>query len=135
MDTPYGKTSDAISLVTVGDKKVAFMPRHGKDHTLNPSEINYRANIDGFCSAGNPGIDLTLLRRFAASGNRTWRFCSHGSCFINMTSGRKDTFNESPNVVHLSSADPYDPGLRQIALEEAEKLGIKTHDGGHCCSG
>ena len=52
VDTPYGKTSDAISLVTVGDKKVAFMPRHGKDHTLN-------------------------LRRFAASGNRTWRFCRH----------------------------------------------------------
>ena len=74
VDTPYGKTSDAISLVTVGDKKVAFMPRHGKDHPLNPSAINYRANIDAFAQLG---IDLTLLRRFAASGNRTWRFCRH----------------------------------------------------------
>ena len=58
VDTPYGKTSDAISLVTVGDKKVAFMPRRLR-------------------AAGNPGADFTLLRRFAASGNRTGGFCSH----------------------------------------------------------
>ncbi|MBS6339814.1 MAG: MTAP family purine nucleoside phosphorylase [Eubacterium limosum] len=129
VDTPYGKTSDAISLVTVGDKKVAFMPRHGKDHTLNPSEINYRANIDAFAQLGIRALIspccVGSLRPEIEPGNFVVT-----DQFINMTSGRKDTFNETPNVVHLSSADPYDPGLRQIALEEAGKLGIKTHDGG-----
>ncbi|MEG0495503.1 MAG: MTAP family purine nucleoside phosphorylase, partial [Eubacterium sp.] len=129
IDTPYGKPSDAISLVTVGDKKVAFLPRHGKDHTLNPSEINYRANIDAFAQLGVKALIspccVGSLRPEIEPGDFVVT-----DQFINMTSGRKDTFNESPNVIHLSSANPYDPSLRKIAIEEAQKLGIKVHDGG-----
>ncbi|MEF9917948.1 MAG: MTAP family purine nucleoside phosphorylase [Eubacterium sp.] len=129
IDTPYGKPSDAISLVTVGDKKVAFLPRHGKDHTLNPSEINYRANIDAFAQLGVKALIspccVGSLRPEIEPGDFVVT-----DQFINMTSGRKDTFNESPNVIHLSSANPYDPSLRKIAIEEAQKLGIKVHDCG-----
>ena len=56
VDTPYGKPSDDISLVKVGEKTVAFLPRHGKEHTLNPSEINYRANIYALKSLGVKAI-------------------------------------------------------------------------------
>lgn len=129
IDTPYGRPSDSISLVTVGDKKVAFLPRHGKDHTLNPSEINYRANIDAFAQLGVKALIspccVGSLRPEIEPGDFVVT-----DQFINMTSGRKDTFNESPNVVHLSSAEPYDARLRQLAIEEATKLGIKVHDGG-----
>ncbi|MEG0376891.1 MAG: MTAP family purine nucleoside phosphorylase [Eubacterium sp.] len=129
VDTPYGKPSDAISLVTVGDKKVAFLPRHGKDHTLNPSEINYRANIDAFAQLGIKALIspccVGSLRPEIEPGDFVVT-----DQFINMTSGRKDTFNENPNVVHLSSADPYDKDLRKMAVEEAQNLGIKVHDGG-----
>ncbi|MDO4287723.1 MAG: MTAP family purine nucleoside phosphorylase [Eubacterium sp.] len=129
IDTPYGKPSDAISLVTIGDKKVAFLPRHGKNHTLNPSEINYRANIDAFAQLGVKALISPCCVGSLKPEIEPGDFVVTDQ-FINMTSGRKDTFNESPNVVHLSSADPYDPRLRQLALEEAQKLGIKVHDGG-----
>jgi len=45
IDTPYGDPSDKIVIGEVSGKRVAFMPRHGKGHTLPPHKINYRANI------------------------------------------------------------------------------------------
>ena len=45
MDTEYGKPSDKISLGTISGRSVAFIPRHGRDHTIPPHKINYRANI------------------------------------------------------------------------------------------
>ena len=45
IDTPYGAPSDAIALATIGGKKVAFLPRHGRTHALPPHMINYRANV------------------------------------------------------------------------------------------
>ena len=129
VDTPYGKPSDVISLATVGDKKVAFLPRHGKGHTLNPSEINYRANIDAMAQLGVKALISPCCVGSLNPKMGPGDFVVTDQ-FINMTSGRKDTFNESPNVVHLSSADPYDNRLRRLAVEEAEKLGITVHDGG-----
>ena len=129
VDTPYGKPSDVISLATVGDKKVAFLPRHGKGHSLNPSEINYRANIDAMAQLGVKALISPCCVGSLNPKMGPGDFVVTDQ-FINMTSGRKDTFNESPNVVHLSSADPYDNRLRRLAVEEAEKLGITVHDGG-----
>ena len=45
IDTPYGKTSDALMLGTIAGKKVAFMPRHGRNHSIAPHKVNYRANV------------------------------------------------------------------------------------------
>ena len=45
VDTPYGKPSDAITIGELGGKSVAFLPRHGKKHTIRPTDINVRANI------------------------------------------------------------------------------------------
>ena len=45
VDTPYGKPSDAITIGELGGKLVAFLPRHGKKHTIRPTDINVRANI------------------------------------------------------------------------------------------
>lgn len=47
VDTPYGKPSDKIHITTVNNHCIAFLFRHGDGHTLNPSEVNYRANIAG----------------------------------------------------------------------------------------
>ncbi|MGI6108828.1 MAG: MTAP family purine nucleoside phosphorylase [Eubacteriaceae bacterium] len=129
IDTKYGKPSDSISIVDVDGVKVAFLPRHGSKHTLNPSEINYRANIDAFAQLG---VKALISPCCVGSLNPEFKpgdFVVTDQ-FINMTSGRKDTFFESPNVTHLSSAEPYDPALRAMVLEEAEKLGITAHDGG-----
>src|SRR5438045_3988467 len=52
VDTPYGETSDAISVHDVNGRHVAFLPRHGRDHTIPPHRINSRANIWALHSLG-----------------------------------------------------------------------------------
>lgn len=129
VDTPYGKPSDAISLIDYKGKKVAFLPRHGKGHTLNPAEVNYRANIDAMAQLGVKALISPCCVGSLNPDMAPGHFVVTDQ-FINMTSGRADTFNVSPNVTHLSSAEPYDENLRRIAIEEAKILGITVHDGG-----
>ena len=45
IETPYGKPSDKVITGNIGDAPVAFLSRHGEGHRLNPSEVNYRANL------------------------------------------------------------------------------------------
>lgn len=129
IDTPYGKPSDSISLMDIEGRKVAFLPRHGKGHTLSPAEVNYRANIDAMAQLGVKAIIspncVGSLREDYAPGDFVVT-----DQYINMTSGRKDTFFQSPQVEHLSSAEPYDKCLRQYAMEEGVKMGHTMHDGG-----
>jgi 5'-methylthioadenosine phosphorylase len=51
LETPFGATSDAFVLGTLGGRKVAFLARHGRGHTILPGELNFRANIHAFISA------------------------------------------------------------------------------------
>lgn len=52
IDTPYGKPSDAVSVGTIAGRRVAFIPRHGRDHRIPPHKINYRANLWALRSLG-----------------------------------------------------------------------------------
>src|SRR6185503_1282688 len=52
VDTPYGPPSDSFFLATVGGRRVAFLPRHGRRHTIPPHRINYRANVWAMRSLG-----------------------------------------------------------------------------------
>jgi 5'-methylthioadenosine phosphorylase len=52
VETPYGSPSSVITIGTVAGKRVAFLPRHGRDHSLPPHKINYRANVWAFKSLG-----------------------------------------------------------------------------------
>lgn len=129
IDTPYGPPSDKLAIGLLKGKKVAFLPRHGKDHSIPPHKINYRANlwamkelgvrkIIGPCAAGSlipefkPG-DFVVVDQF-----------------INATSGRADTFFDGPNVTHVSAADPYCESLRALAFQKGRELGISIHDKG-----
>lgn len=129
VETPYGSPSDKIALATVAGRRVAFLPRHGKDHSIPPHMINYRANawamkslgvtrVIGPCAAGSlqphvkPG-DFVVTDQF-----------------VDRTTGRKDTFYDGPITTHISVADPYCPEMRRIAIEQAKKLGINVHEKG-----
>ncbi|MDI3536566.1 MAG: 5-methylthioadenosine phosphorylase [Eubacteriaceae bacterium] len=129
VDTPYGKPSDEISLVKVGEKTIAFLPRHHKDHILNPSEINYRANIYAMKMLGIKALISPCCVGSLRFEMKPGDFVVTDQ-FINMTSGRKDTFFEKPKVNHLSSAHPYDQNLREKAIASAKECGISVHDGG-----
>ena len=129
VETPYGPTSDKISLAELGGKTIAFLPRHGADHRLPPGQIPYRANIWAMKELGikhiiAPGA-VGSLQPDIHPGD--FVICDQ---FIDRTNGRADTFYEGPGAVHISSADPYCPTLRALAYEIACEMQLSARSSG-----
>ena len=129
VDTPYGAPSDSVFMATVGGRRVAFMPRHGRRHTIPPHKVNYRANVWAMRSLGVQAVISPCaagsLQRHVEPGHFVV-----SDQFVDRTTGRADTFFDGPIVSHVSSAEIYDPTLRAIALEVIREHGITVHDGG-----
>ncbi len=129
VDTPYGAPSDSVFLAEVAGRKVAFLPRHGRRHTLPPHRVPYRANVWAMRALGvkaviSPCAAGSLQRRVAPGD---FVVCDQ---FVDRTQGRADTFFDGPIVSHLSSAETYDPTLRQIAIDVIREHGIPVHEQG-----
>ena len=129
LDTPYGKPSAPFTIGEVGGKRVAFLPRHGRNHELPPGQIPYRANVWAMRELGvrriiGPNASGALTRELELG---EFVVCDQ---FVDRTSGRADTFYEGPETTHVSAADPYCPDLRRLLLDKARELGIKARDGG-----
>lgn len=129
VETPYGPPSEKISLAKIGDKTVAFLPRHGKDHHLPPHKINYRANIYAMKKLG-----VTRILGPCASGSLQphikpgdFVICDQ---FVHRTWGRTDTFYDGPITTHIGGAEPYCRELREIAIEVAKEKALPIHDKG-----
>lgn len=123
IDTPYGPPSARIRIGEINGARVAFMPRHGDEHTLPAHRINYRANVWAMKQVG-----ATRLIGPSACGSLkaelepgTFVLCDQ---FVDRTRGREDTFYDGPQTTHVSAADPYCPDLRETLLECARELGI-----------
>jgi 5'-methylthioadenosine phosphorylase len=129
IDTPYGAPSDSVFLATVEGRKVAFLPRHGRHHTIPPHMVNYRANVWAMRSLGCRAIISPCaagsLQVEVAPGD--FVVCDQ---FVDRTTGRKDTFYDGPIVTHVSPANMYHPLLRQLAAEAIREHGITCHEGG-----
>jgi 5'-methylthioadenosine phosphorylase len=128
LSTPYGPPSDPVTIAEVGGRRVAFLPRHGRDHRYPPHKIPYRANLWALRSLGVRQI----VAPCAVGGLRP----DHGpgtfvvpDQLIDRTSGRVQTYYDE-GAVHLSFADPYCPDGREAVLKAAaEKVGNAV-DGG-----
>jgi len=129
VDTPFGPPSDLIALGTIAGRKVAFLPRHGRHHQFPPHMINYRANlwalrelgvtrVIGPCAAGS-------LQPEVKPGD--FVICDQ---FVDRTTGRKDTFYDGPRAIHVSTADPYCPEMREIAIKAAKSLDLPFQSSG-----
>ncbi len=129
VDTPYGPPSDSYFLADVAGRKVAFLPRHGRRHTIPPHMINYRANVWGMRSLG---VKATISPCAAGSLQLAVKPGDFVVCdqFVDRTSGRADTFYDGPIVTHLSSAEIYDPVLRRLAIDTIRDHGIEVHEHG-----
>jgi 5'-methylthioadenosine phosphorylase len=129
IETPYGLPSDSVSVGEISGRKVAFMPRHGRHHELPPHAINYRANMWAFRELG---ITRVLAPCAAGSLQPNIRPGDFVVCdqIFDRTSGRRDTFYDGPETVHVTMADPYCPHLRSVAVEAAGLLGINVHPQG-----
>ncbi len=131
LNTPYGKPSDAITVGELGGKTVAFLPRHGKLHTIRPTDLNVRANIFALKRLGVKRIlavsTVGSLREDYAPGEVVFT-----DQFIDRTTRREQSFytvNEA-KVCHISVADPMCPELRKILIGVTKDLKIKMHETG-----
>ena len=129
VDTPYGAPSDSLFLADVGGRRVAFLPRHGRRHTIPPHRINYRANVWAMKSLGVKAAISPCAAGSLALHVRPGDFvvCDQ---FVDRTTGRADSFYDGPIVTHLSSAETYDPVLRALAIETIRDHGIEVHERG-----
>jgi len=127
--TPYGATSDVISIGRLGDVEVAFIPRHGRGHRFTPSEVPYRANIWALKSLG-------VSRIFSASavGSMKEEVLLAKPVlvdqFIDRTCNRQSTFFGDGIVAHVSMAQSTCPALRGLLQSTAKELGIEVIEKG-----
>ncbi|MCQ2789492.1 MAG: S-methyl-5'-thioadenosine phosphorylase [bacterium] len=127
--TPYGMPSDNLFIGKVGDVSVAFMPRHGRNHTIMPHLINYRANVWAMKSIG---VERVISPCAAGSLQKDVKPGDFVICdqFVDWTQGRLSTTIEGPVVAHPSPADLYCPEMRKLAIQTGKDLGITIHETG-----
>ena len=127
--TPFGRTSDLISVGYYEGRKIAFIPRHGRRHQIPPHRIPSRANIWALKELGVKRIispsAVGSLREDYKPGELVLV-----DQFIDRTNGREDTFYEGGQVCHVSTADPLCPELREIFIKSAGELRISFHEKG-----
>ena len=129
VETPYGMPSDNLFIGEIGGHKVAFMPRHSRNHTILPHLINYRANVWAMKSVG---VERVISPCAAGSLQKDVKPGDFVICdqFVDWTDGRKSTIFEGPIVTHPSPADLYCPELRKLAIDTAKAQGITVHETG-----
>lgn len=126
--TPFGAPSAPILIGKLGDRRVAFLPRHGKNHEYNPSTVPYRANIWALKSLGVFWIvtvsAVGSLKEEIAPGH----FVIPDN-IIDKTYKRANTLYDDM-AVHVELTRPFHPMLREVLLDAVRAEGITVHDGG-----
>lgn len=129
VETPYGPPSDSLFVAEYAGKRVAFLPRHGRRHSIPPHKINYRANVWAMKHLG-----VRYLVSPCAVGSlqphvkpEHFVVCDQ---YVDRTRGRADTFYDGPEVYHVSSAEPFCPHLRKLAGDVIREQGITVHEKG-----
>ncbi|GCE24988.1 S-methyl-5'-thioadenosine phosphorylase [Dictyobacter alpinus] len=128
--TPFGDPSDVITIGKVSGVEMAFLPRHGRGHRLNPSEVPSRANIWALKSLGVEWVisvsAVGSLREHIAP-----RDLVIPDQLFDRTKSRVNSFYEGGVVVHCGFAEPFCPTLGSLLVESAGELGdVKVHQGG-----
>ena len=128
VDTKYGKPSSKIVCGKISDVEVCILARHGKNHNIPPSQVNYRANIAALKILGcNYVIGTSAvgsLKEEIKPGDLVFP-----NQFIDFTKQRKNTFyDEIGEVKHIEMAEPFSEYLREILIQTSEELGFRKHD-------
>jgi 5'-methylthioadenosine phosphorylase len=127
--TPFGSPSDAITVGSLEGIRVAFLSRHGQGHLLNPSGINYRANIFALKSLG-----VSHVISISAVGSMKESIHPGDVVvpdqFIDLTRRRTSTFFDDGVVAHVAFGEPVCVELTQVLLSAGEKVGANVHRSG-----
>src|ERR1700727_1728809 len=127
--TPFGDPSDAYILGTLEGRKVAFLARHARGHTLLPSELNFRANIHGFKQLGVERIVSVSAVGSLKEEHKPLEFVIPDQ-FFDRTRHRIDTFFGGGVVVHISFADPICGELSGVIAKACKQVGVVGKPGG-----
>lgn len=128
--TPFGNPSDAFVLGTLEGTEVAFVPRHGRRHTILPSELNSRANIWALKSLGVEQIVSISACGSLKEELPPRHFVIPDQLFDRTKSRPGSTFYGDGVVGHTSFANPYCQPLSERVLKAGQSLGLSMHLGG-----
>ena len=126
VNTPYGLASSALTIGELNGQEVAFIARHGADHSILPHQINYRANLWALKQSGADAV--IAIATVGGIGKQ----CRPGSIVIpdqilDYTHSREHTFAQLDGVLfHIDFTQPYCEALRAVLLQCAGELGIDT---------
>jgi 5'-methylthioadenosine phosphorylase len=127
--TPFGDPSDAYGTGRLGDRRVIFLPRHGRGHRVTPSEINYRANIYGLKALG-----VRWVISVSAVGSMKEEIHPLDLVipdqFYDHTRRRISTFFGDGIVGHVGMAEPVCPALGDLLEAGSREAGARVHRGG-----
>jgi len=127
--TPFGDPSDAYCVGRLGDRRIIFLPRHGRGHRLTPTELNYRANIWGLKKLG-----ATAVISVSAVGSMKEEIRPLDVVipdqFYDHTKRRISTFFGEGLVGHVGMAHPVCGELGDILETAARETGVRVHRGG-----
>ena len=126
VNTPYGSPSDAFTIGELAGRKVAFLARHGRKHTIRPTDVNSRANIFAFKKLG-----VKQILAVSTVGSLKEEFkpgeLAFVDQFIDRTTKREQSFYTQDRVCHISVADPMCPDLRKTLIAVAKAAKIMAH--------
>ncbi|MEC9141110.1 MAG: S-methyl-5'-thioadenosine phosphorylase [Chloroflexota bacterium] len=127
--TPFGSPSDSLFVGELGGISIAFLPRHGRGHRLNPTEVPSKANIYALKAIG-----VQQIISISAVGSLQEQIHPLDMVvpdqLIDRTHSRPSTFFENGVVAHISFAEPFCPVMRSLLVEELNKTESAVHDGG-----
>ena len=129
INTPWGKPSDEILLATLEKEDICFIPRHSRGHKMNPTNINFRANIDAMKQLGVTDIISVSAVGSLKENLEPGKFVIVDQ-FIDRTFSRIKTFFDEDIVAHISMAKPTSAGLSNCCEAALKKLNISHQVGG-----
>ena len=129
INTPWGNPSDEILIANLGKEEIYFIPRHSRGHKINPTNINFRANIDAMKQLGVTDIISVSAVGSLKADLEPGKFVIVDQ-FIDRTFSRKKTFFDEEIVAHVSMAKPTSSGLSNCCEAALKKLHINNQKSG-----
>ena len=127
--TPWGAPSDEILTAKIGNEEICFIPRHARGHKINPSNINFRANIDALKQSGVTDIISVSAVGSLKENLEPGKFVIVDQ-FIDRTFSRVKTFFDEEIIAHVSMAKPTSPSLSDCCETVLNALNIRNQKGG-----
>lgn len=128
--TPFGKPSDKLILAQLGGREIVFLPRHGVGHRINPSEINYRANIYALKKLNVGHIVSVTACGSLKQHLKPMDFVVLDQFIDRTNQARSQTFFEEGIVAHVSLAHPTCSCLTKAVKSAAKHVKVDMHYGG-----